>query len=86
VSHCALNVTAHPTAEWTGQPLREAFPFDQLPRYLLRDRERIFSHDFREQVRDTPYHSLRSLHRWSMRPGNTIESVFSKKILDKDDK
>jgi putative transposase len=47
-----FNVTAHPTAEWTGQQLREAFPFDQLPRYLLRDRDRIFGDDFREQVRD----------------------------------
>jgi hypothetical protein len=37
-----FNVTAHPTAEWTGQQLREAFPFDQLPRYLLRDRDAIF--------------------------------------------
>jgi transposase InsO family protein len=45
-------VTAHPTAEWTGQQLREAFPFDQLPRYLLRDRDAIFGLDFREQVRD----------------------------------
>jgi len=47
-----FNVTAHPTAEWTGQQLREAFPFAQLPRYLLRDRDAIFSNDFREQVRD----------------------------------
>jgi len=37
-----FNVTAHPTAEWTGQQLREAFPFEQLPRYLLRDRDAIF--------------------------------------------
>ncbi len=47
-----FNVTAHPTAEWTGQQLREAFPFDQPPRYMLRDRDRIFGDDFREQVRD----------------------------------
>jgi transposase InsO family protein len=47
-----FNVTAHPTADWTGQQLREAFPFIQLPRYLLRDRDAIFGHDFREQLRD----------------------------------
>src|SRR5205807_3650099 len=47
-----FNVTAHPTVEWTGQQLREAFPFDQLPRYLLRDRDAIFGDAFREQVRD----------------------------------
>ena len=47
-----FNVTAHPTAEWTGQQLREAFPFAQLPRYLLRDRDAIFGNDFREQVRN----------------------------------
>jgi putative transposase len=46
-----FNVTAHPTAEWTGQQLREAFPVDQLPRYLLRDRDTIFCDEFREQVR-----------------------------------
>ena len=45
-----FNVTAHPTAQWTGQQLREAFPFDQLPRYLLRDRDAIFGDGFRRQV------------------------------------
>jgi len=47
-----FNVTAHPTAAWTGQQLREAFPFDQLPRYLLRDHDAIFGQDFREQLGD----------------------------------
>jgi transposase InsO family protein len=47
-----FNVTAHPTAEWTGQQLREAFPFDQLPRYLLRDRDAIFGQGFREPLGD----------------------------------
>lgn len=44
-------VTAHPTAEWTAQQLREAFPWDSAPRYLLRDRDRIFGRDFVEQVK-----------------------------------
>ncbi len=46
-----FNVTAHPTAEWTGQQLREAFPFDQAPQYLLRDRDGIFGQSFVEQVK-----------------------------------
>src|SRR5215204_4292327 len=46
-----LAVTAHPTAEWTAQQLREAFPWDSAPRYLLRDRDRIFGQDFVEQVK-----------------------------------
>ena len=45
-----FNVTAHPTAEWTGQQLREAFPFEQIPRYLLRDRDGIFGVEFRKDV------------------------------------
>ena len=44
-------VTAHPTAEWTAQQLREAFPWESAPRYLLRDRDRVFGDDFAEQVK-----------------------------------
>jgi len=35
-------VTRHPTAAWTAQQLREAFPWDQMPRYLLHDRDLAF--------------------------------------------
>ena len=58
-----FNVTAHPTAEWTGQQLREAFPFDQLPRYLLRDRDAIFGEEFRRQVTDMGIHEVLSTPR-----------------------
>jgi putative transposase len=47
-----FNVTAHPMAEWTGQQLREAFPLEEAPRYLLRDRDGIFGADFTKEVRD----------------------------------
>jgi putative transposase len=46
-----FNVTAHPTAEWTAQQVVDAFPWDEAPRYLLRDRDRIYSALFRQRVR-----------------------------------
>ena len=35
-------VTAHPTAAWTAQQLREAFPGDEGPRYVIHDRDHAF--------------------------------------------
>jgi putative transposase len=49
ILHCG--VTAHPTTAWTAQQLREAFPWDTSPRYLLRDRDGIFGPEFKEQVK-----------------------------------
>jgi len=37
-----INVTAHPTAEWIGQQIVEAFPWNEAPRYLIRDRDGIY--------------------------------------------
>ena len=41
-----FNVTQHPSAEWTGRQLVEAFPWDTVPRYLIRDRDGIYGQDF----------------------------------------
>ena len=46
-----FGVTAHPTAEWTVQQLRNAFPWESAPRYLLRDRDWIFGEEFVSQVK-----------------------------------
>src|ERR1700674_823032 len=37
-------------AEWTAQQIVEAFPFDRAPKYLLRDRDRIYGYEFRRQL------------------------------------
>src|SRR5713226_2384669 len=34
-----FNVTANPTAEWIARQITEAFPWDQAPRYIIRDRD-----------------------------------------------
>jgi transposase InsO family protein len=46
-----FNVTAHPTACWTGQQIAEAFPYDEAPRFLIRDRDRIYGEDFRLRIK-----------------------------------
>lgn len=38
-----VNVTPHPASAWVRQQLREAFPFNEMPRYLLMDHDSIFS-------------------------------------------
>ena len=45
-----FNVTEHPTAAWTAQQLIEAFPEDTAPRFLIRDRDSIYGHDFQRRV------------------------------------
>jgi hypothetical protein len=39
-----INVTTNPTAEWIAHQITEAFPWDEAPRYLIRDRDRIWRH------------------------------------------
>ena len=45
-----FNITAHPTAAWTTQQVVEAFPWEEVPRYLLRDRDRIYGDSLRQRV------------------------------------
>ncbi len=37
-----INVTRHPTAEWIAQQITEAFPWNEAPRYLIRDQDGIY--------------------------------------------
>ncbi|MFK4650510.1 transposase InsO family protein [Bradyrhizobium japonicum] len=37
-----INVISHPTAEWVARQITEAFPWNEAPRHMIRDRERIY--------------------------------------------
>ena len=37
-----INVTTNPTAEWVARQITEAFPWDEAPKYVVRDRDQIY--------------------------------------------
>ena len=45
-----FNVTTNPTAPWAAQQIVEAFPFEETPRFLLRDRDGIYGQAFCDRV------------------------------------
>jgi hypothetical protein len=47
-----FNVTSHPYAEWAAQQIVDAFPYEEAPRSLLRDRDGIYGEYFKKGVKD----------------------------------
>jgi transposase InsO family protein len=59
-----VGVTRSPTDPWVAQQLREATPYGQVPKYLIRDNDRKFGSRFARvaktsaiEILKTPYHS-----------------------------
>ena len=46
-----FNVTAYPTADWVARQITEAFPWNEAPRYMIRDRDRIYGAVVRRRLR-----------------------------------
>src|SRR6478752_7680968 len=42
---------AFPTADWIARQITEAFPWESAPRYLIRDRDRVFGSVVRQRLR-----------------------------------
>ena len=48
-----FGVTAHPTAEWIANQLTQACGWEQIPRYLIRDRDGAYGEIFMRRVRSS---------------------------------
>ncbi len=58
-----FNITEHPTAAWTAQQIVEAFPEDQTPRYLVRDRDGTYGEYFQHRVQGMGIREVRTAPR-----------------------
>src|ERR1035437_1720518 len=47
----SFGVTENPTAEWISRQITEAFPWDDVPRYLIRDRDTSYGPVFVQRLR-----------------------------------
>jgi transposase InsO family protein len=46
-----IGISSNPTAEWIVGQVTEAFPWDEAPRYLIRDRDRAFGYAYTRRIR-----------------------------------
>ena len=79
-----VNVTQHPTARWIVQQLREAFPYDTAPRYLIFDRDAKFSAEVVAMVRAMRIEPSRTSFRSPWQNGVAERWVLSvrRELLD----
>src|SRR5467141_2643608 len=70
-----INVTPHPTAEWVARQITEAFPWNEAPRYLIRDLDQIYGAAATRRlramgVRDKP-----------IAPGSPWQNGFAERLI-----
>lgn len=46
-----FNITTNPYAQWTAQQVINAFPYEEAPRFLLRDRDGIYGDQFTDRMK-----------------------------------
>ena len=65
-----INVTTNPTAEWIARQITEAFPWDDAPQYLIRDRDRIYGTVLTRRLRAKP-----------IAPGSPWQNGFVERLI-----
>src|SRR6202521_4006170 len=70
-----INVTANPTAEWIARQLTEAFPWNEAPRYLIRDRDRVYGTVVTRRLR------AMGIRDKPIAPGSPWQNGFAERLI-----
>ncbi len=79
-----FDLTANPTAPWVIQQLREAFPGESAPGYLIYDNDSIFSDEVKDAIESFGMRSKRTAYRSPWQNGTAERWVGScrREVLD----
>ena len=70
-----INVTANPTAEWIARQVTEAFPWNEAPRYLIRDQDGVYGAAVRRRLR------AMGIRDKPIAPGSPWQNGFAERLI-----
>src|SRR5438132_813067 len=70
-----INVTPHPTADWIARQITEAFPWNEAPRYLIRDRDQVYGAAVTRRLR------AMGIRDKPIAPGSPWQNGFAERLI-----
>jgi transposase InsO family protein len=70
-----INVTSNPTAEWIACQITEAFPWNEAPRYLIRDRDCVYGAAVTRRMRTM------GIRDRPIAPGSPWQNGFAERLI-----
>jgi transposase InsO family protein len=70
-----INVTSKPTAEWIARQITEAFPWNEAPRYLIRDRDQVYGAAATRRLRTM------GIRDKPIAPGSPWQNGFAERLI-----
>jgi transposase InsO family protein len=70
-----INVTTNPTAEWIARQITEAFPWDDAPQYLIRDRDGVYGATVARRLR------AMGIRDKPIAPGSPWQNGFAERLI-----
>jgi putative transposase len=79
-----FNATTNPTAQWTAHQIRQAFPEESAPRFLIRDNDGIYGHAFKRQLEVMGIEDIRTAYRspWQNAYAERVIGSIRRECLD----
>ena len=70
-----INVTSHLTAEWIARQIMEAFPWNEAPRYMIRDRDQVYGAAAMRRLR------AMGIRDKPIAPGSPWQNGFAERLI-----